>query len=351
MPAGRPMIRLFPALLFLSVACHGQESAPYAVREKPDLIFAKPGGVELLLDLHLPVGVENPPLVMFIHGGGWTSGDRKRCDLKWVAQSGYAVASIEYRMSQEARFPAQIHDCKGALRWLRAHQKELGYDASRVVVAGMSAGGHLAALMGSSGGVTELEGTTAGYPDESSAVQGVIDYFGPADFILRAKNQPRNTDQPKGSVYKLLGGPVGANAELARLASPVSHIGPGDPPDPDHPWGLRPRGAAGAVAATLQIVAGGGTRGRAACRTRQRPWLAPPNAARTGSGLQVSRKASRKEVGARIEWHCCPARSHLDVPAGGIDMPLQVGKAGCRFMHLHFRRSIPRFGPRTSVTN
>lgn len=77
--------------------------------------FAKPGGVPLLLDLHLPAGVENPPLVVWIHGGGWKGGSRKNCKIAWIAKHGYAVASIEYRLSQEAIFPAQVHDCKGAI--------------------------------------------------------------------------------------------------------------------------------------------------------------------------------------------------------------------------------------------
>lgn len=195
-----------------------------------DLSFAQPGGVELLMDLHLPKGVDNPPLVMAIHGGAWKTGDRKRFKTSWLVKHGYAVANIEYRMSQEAVFPAQIHDCKGALRWLRAHQDAYGYDASKVVVVGYSAGGYLATLLGTSHGVRALEGTTAGYPDQSSAAQGIINYFGPVDFIQRSKNQPQHTERPRGIVYQLLGGSVSGNLERARLASPVTHVGRGDPP-------------------------------------------------------------------------------------------------------------------------
>jgi acetyl esterase/lipase len=227
--------RFLPAVLLLLVTlpalCRGaEEPSKFPVNIKSDIVFAEVDGVELLLDLHLPVGVENPPLVMFIHGGGWKNGDRKRCKLAWVAPRGYAVASVEYRLSHEALFPAQIHDCKGALRWLRAHQSDYGFDARRVVVAGTSAGGHLAALMGTSGGVSELEGTTAGHADQSSEVQGIIDYYGPTDFILRSRNQPAKTEVASGSVFQLLGGPVSQKQDLARLASPVSHVGPGDPP-------------------------------------------------------------------------------------------------------------------------
>ena len=195
-----------------------------------DVVFAKPGGVELLLDLHLPRGVENPPLVVAIHGGGWQHGDRKSSSLSWLTRHGYAVAAIEYRMSHEAVFPAQIHDCKGALRWLRAHQDAYGYDANKVVAIGMSAGGHLACLLGTTGGVASLEGTTAGHAEQSSEVQGVINYFGPSDFVLRAESQPEITDRPHGIVYQLLGGSVSANPDRARLASPVTHCDPQDAP-------------------------------------------------------------------------------------------------------------------------
>jgi acetyl esterase/lipase len=219
---------LIPMLLG---TCLGEEfTSKFEVIVQSDIVFAEVDGVKLLVDLHLPKGAENPPLVMFIHGGGWSNGDRKRCKLAWTAQSGYAIASVEYRLSHEALFPAQIHDCKGALRWLRAHQTDYGIDAERVVVAGTSAGGHLAALMGTSGGVIELEGTTAGNADQSSLVQGVIDYYGPTDFILRSKNQPSKTEDAAGNVYKLLGGPVSKKQDLAHLASPVYHVRVGDPP-------------------------------------------------------------------------------------------------------------------------
>ena len=202
----------------------------YEVKKTDGIPFAEPDGVKLLLDLHLPKGVESPPLVMFIHGGGWSKGGRNNSKLNWVAQHGYALASIEYRLSQEALFPAQILDCKGALRWLRANQEKYGYDASRVVVAGTSAGGHLAALMGTSGGVGDLEGETGGNSDQSSRVQGILDYYGPSDFVARSENQPSKTDHPDGGVFKLLGGPVKENLEAARRASPVTYISKDDPP-------------------------------------------------------------------------------------------------------------------------
>lgn len=206
------------------------QAALSEVESHLDLKFAEIGGKPLLLDLHLPKGLDKPPLVMFIHGGSWRAGSRKRCKLDWVVSHGFAVASIDYRFSQQALFPAQIHDCKGALRWLRAHAGEYGYDASNVIVAGSSAGGHLAALMGTSGGVAELEGTTGGNLEQSSRVQGVMDYYGPTDFVLRSKTHPAKTETPDGSVFQLLGGKVSENLDAARAASPITYVTKDDPP-------------------------------------------------------------------------------------------------------------------------
>jgi acetyl esterase/lipase len=219
-------------LAVVSIApCFADDTAnTFEVTVHRDIEFAEVDGVKLLLNLHMPNEVENPPLVMYIHGGAWLGGDRNSCGTCWIAKHGCAVASIEYRMSYEAIYPAQIHDCKGALRWLRANQNEYDYDATRVVVAGASAGGQLAALMGTTGGVETLEGTTAGHAAESTLVQGVIDYFGATDFVMRSKNQPSKTEHPQGSVYKLFGGSVSDNIGLARSASASAFVDPSDPP-------------------------------------------------------------------------------------------------------------------------
>lgn len=195
-----------------------------------DGVYAKADGHELKLDLYLPQGVKNPPLVMFIHGGSWRAGSYKRCQTAWLTEHGFAVASISYRLSQQGVFPAQIHDCKAALRWLRAHAREHGYDASRIGVAGTSAGGHLALLLGTTGGVADYEGTVGGNLDQSSTVQAVVDYFGPTDFILRSQNQPVKTENADSPVRQLIGGPVRENPERARFASPVFQVGQGDAP-------------------------------------------------------------------------------------------------------------------------
>jgi len=110
--------------------------------------YAQPGDRPLLLDLYLPQHSTHPPeLLVWIHGGAWREGDKDDPLLLALVEDGFALASIQYRLSHEAIYPAQIHDCKGAIRWLRAHANEYGYNAQRIGVAGSSAGGHLAALV------------------------------------------------------------------------------------------------------------------------------------------------------------------------------------------------------------
>ncbi len=226
-------VKLFPIVLFSLLALSlskGEGPVGNKVTRHNGIEFARPDGIPLLLDLHLPEGVKNPPLMVWIHGGGWKGGARSNCKVVWAARRGYAVASIEYRFSQEALFPAQIHDCKGAVRWLRANAEKYGYNAENVVVGGSSAGGHLAALMGTSGEVADLEGVTGGNADQSSRVQGVIDYYGPSDFVQRSKVQPSKTEEPEGGVFQLLGGKVSENLEKAIAASPVTYVSKDDPP-------------------------------------------------------------------------------------------------------------------------
>jgi acetyl esterase/lipase len=195
-----------------------------------DIVFAEVDGRKLALDLYLPKSVEHPPLVVWIHGGGWRSGNKSNCKIDWLTQHGFAVASISYRLSGVAVFPAQIHDCKAAVRWLRANAAKYGYSVDKIAVAGSSAGGMLAALLGVSCGVKELEGEVGGNRERSSRVDAIIDYYGASDFILRITTQPQITLEPKGAVYQLLGGPADKKSELARLASAVTHVSADDPP-------------------------------------------------------------------------------------------------------------------------
>ncbi len=190
-----------------------------------DLPFARTEEATLCLDLYLPDGVRNPPILVSIHGGAWRTGSRKNPRSAWLVERGYALASIDYRLSSQARFPAQIHDCKGAVRWLRANAERFGYDASRLAAIGFSAGGHLAVLLGVATSVRELEGDVGGNLEHSSRVCAVVDYYGPTDFILRRQTQPDKTEDPGSRVYELLGGPVAGNEARARLASGAWQVG------------------------------------------------------------------------------------------------------------------------------
>ncbi len=227
-----PLGLSFPLLALGLLLALAPGRARAAGKVVADLVYAEVDGRELHLDLHLPAKAKDAPLVVYIHGGGWRGGSRKQAPwfLGPLAEAGYAVASVEYRFSETAPFPAQIHDCKGAVRWLRAHAGRYGYDASRVAAIGCSAGGHLALLLGLTDGDKRLEGTVGGNLDRSSGVAAVVDFYGPTDFVLRSKDQPQQTDKKGGKVFQLLGGPVQENLDRARLASPAWHVSPGDAP-------------------------------------------------------------------------------------------------------------------------
>lgn len=214
-------------LMLLLVSPATAEDAPRrgarAARVERDLVYATVGETQLKLDLHRPArATGKDPLVVWIHGGGWRRGSKANCRLAWLSEHGYAVASIQYRLSGEATWPAQIHDCKAAIRWLRANSKRLGVDATRIGVGGSSAGGHLAALLGTSGDVATLEGTVGGNTEYSSRVHAVYDLFGPADFSTMGAGG--------GAVGQLFGGAPSEKPDSARAASPVTHVTREDPP-------------------------------------------------------------------------------------------------------------------------
>jgi acetyl esterase/lipase len=191
-----------------------------------DVEFGQGGGRPLKLHILRPRSrpAEPMPVLVWIHGGGWRAGSRDGGigRLGRFAQRGYFCASIEYRLSSEAVFPAQIEDCKCAIRFLRARAKEYQLHPERIGVWGSSAGGHLVALLGTSAGVKELEGC-GGWPEFPSRVQAVCDFCGPADF-------PRWGDTAHPAVVALLGGPVKEKAELAARASPVTFVTKDAPP-------------------------------------------------------------------------------------------------------------------------
>lgn len=197
---------------------------------RKDIEFANVDGHSLKLDLYLPSEAKQPPLVVWIHGGGWKAGSKSNCPVSWLTDDGYAVASISYRLTDKAIFPAQIHDCKASIRWLRANAEKYGYGTAKIAVSGSSAGGHLAALVGTSGDVKELEGTVGGNLDRSSRVGAVVDFYGATDFVLRSKTQPHRANEEGSVVYRLLGGGADKKVELAKQASAAFHVTKDDPP-------------------------------------------------------------------------------------------------------------------------
>ena len=197
-----------------------------------DIVFAEVDDQELRLDIHMPQKDAHPPLVVWIHGGGWRAGSKNSLPIQSLTKEGYAVASISYRFTDVATFPAQIHDCKGAIRWLRANANRFGYNADRIAVAGGSAGGHLALLLGVSAEIDGLEGEVGGNLEHSSRAQAIIDYYGPADFVLRGETQPDRAYTEKSGSFALLGGRKNGKptAEMEKFASPANYVSFDDPP-------------------------------------------------------------------------------------------------------------------------
>lgn len=203
-----------------------------------DLPYAETENPRQRLDVYLPKARKSDaplPIIVFIHGGAWQEGDKSSGQgnlLRYVKSGDYAGISIGYRLTNEAQWPAQIHDCKAAIRWIKSHAKERGLDPGKVAVWGISAGGHLVSMLGTSGDVKELEGTLGKHLDQDSKVTCVLNYFGPED-LLTFVRQPSTIDRTKGSDYpeaKLLGGPVQEHEAAAKEASPVTHVSKGDAP-------------------------------------------------------------------------------------------------------------------------
>jgi acetyl esterase/lipase len=224
--------------LFVGLSVHA-EAPPKKRPEKkaPPVPEAKverdleygPHGERNKLDLYLPEkAAKHPlPLVIWIHGGGWEAGNKDNPMGLGMLKKGYAVASINYRLSQMAKFPAQIEDCKAAVRFLRANAKKYNLDPNHIGVFGASAGGHLVALLGTTGGVKELDGDGPN-KDVSSRVQAVVDFFGPTD-MLKMKEEATekpvfDADAADSPVGRLFGGPVQEHKELAEKANPIHYI-------------------------------------------------------------------------------------------------------------------------------
>jgi acetyl esterase/lipase len=191
-----------------------------AIHDIPYLVGGSP---RQTLDFYLPDQARSPlPAVLWIHGGAWECGDKHPCPVREFAERGYVIASVGYRLSDEAAFPFQLQDCKSSVRWLRAHAAEYGIDPTRIGVWGESAGGHLAALLGTTGLTRDFD--VGDHLDQSSEVQCVVNWFGPVDFLEWGAPFSPSMDSPESPVYRLLGGPISQNREKARSAGPLHHV-------------------------------------------------------------------------------------------------------------------------------
>ncbi|XZE56051.1 alpha/beta fold hydrolase [Planctomycetaceae bacterium SH139] len=211
----------------------GKTAIPKAVLDKLDehldVTFAQYGDRTLQLDLFRPKNaLEKLPAIVCIHGGGWRKGSKinHRKVAQALAAQGYVTASIDYRLSEEATFPAHIQDCKAAVRFLRANAAKYGIDPDHIGAIGHSAGGHLAALLATSAGVTELEGD-GGNSEFSSTIQAVVPMGGQTDLMSERNHQKSASAE---IWQQFMGGSQDDVPDAYRLASPLSHLDKNDPP-------------------------------------------------------------------------------------------------------------------------
>ena len=205
---------LWTAVMFLSgCASYGPPRNGEKISRK--LLFASPQGHNLYLDLYVPTGSRPAPVVVWIFGGSWKYGSNGyHLNLRDLTSSGVAVASIQYRLSQTAKYPAQLDDCRAAVQWLRSNGARYGIDPTQIGLSGESAGGHLAALLGTVEGAPRIRAVCVLYPPTNLVTLG---------------RQYEKPSKPS-DIDKLLGGRIEAKLALAKEASPVTHVSASSPP-------------------------------------------------------------------------------------------------------------------------
>ncbi|MCA9049265.1 MAG: alpha/beta hydrolase [Planctomycetaceae bacterium] len=234
----RTAIILVTLMTAVTSACQKSLASEPSIR---NVEYASVDGVPLLLDLYLPDADDadgdsaNPtilsPAIIWVHGGAWRAGSKDNMPLGRLLQEGFAVASVDYRLSPVAKFPAQVHDIKAAIRFLRANRTKYHLDGDNFVIAGASAGGHLAALVGVTNGHPQLKGTVGTHLSESSDVQKIVSFYGAANLqSILSQSTPHGLSVRIPALQLLLGGQPNEQPELAKLASPVDHVDTDDPP-------------------------------------------------------------------------------------------------------------------------
>lgn len=221
------------------LAAAAPPAIPATVAAHLDLNYAGGSNPRQALDVYVPAkraGDAPLPVVVYIHGGGWYRGskDAGRAWLLPLVESGaYAGVAINYRLTGEATWPAPLHDAKAAIRWIRAQAATYAFNPERIGVAGASAGGTLALLLGATGGAPEFEGSVGPHAGTDSRVQCVVNLFGRVNFLAEpasARAAPSTAEALAGRMAALFGGPLETKTDVARDASPVRHITRGDPP-------------------------------------------------------------------------------------------------------------------------
>ena len=200
---------------------------PPGVTVSKDLAYVDGGHERQKLDVYVPTssGDTKPPLIVWIHGGGWAKGSKDGIgNCAWILNAGYALASVGYRLTDTAIFPAQLDDCKVGIQWLKDHAEDYGYDASKVIVWGSSAGGQLVSMLG-----------TTGDPDnQADDLAGIIDWFGPSELLTMQEQRtlpvPLDANAPDSFESKLIGGTLPDHPEKAAAASPLTHVTADDAP-------------------------------------------------------------------------------------------------------------------------
>ena len=231
---------LCATLILTHTACAENKAVqlPAGIKMEKDIAYIEGGDEAQKLDIYMPEQApeKSLPLIVHIHGGGWRAGSKFPCPVAGMVLKGYVVASVEYRFSQKAIFPAQIQDCQTAIRWLRAHAGQYHLDPARVGVIGGSAGGHLSALVGTSGGKAAFA-PIGGHADQSDRVQAVCDIFGPADFstVVQQAAEDKNVknifefNTPKDPYSGLIGTQLDDKPK-ADAVSPVHYVSKDNPP-------------------------------------------------------------------------------------------------------------------------
>ncbi len=188
-------------------------------------------GEALRLDLYKPETGGPAPLIVWVHGGAWENGNKTAMPLAPIIDRGFAVASLDFSPASKAPFPGQVHEIKAAIRFLRAEAARYGYNASRIAIAGASSGAHLAAVVGTSNGHRELEGTLGDHGAESSAVNAIVSYFAATNLTtILTQSTPFGLNIREPALKRLLGAAPKDAEPLARLASPVFQVDRTDPP-------------------------------------------------------------------------------------------------------------------------